>query len=386
MEKPALPPPPGQTSDFINPPSLTPYVILCFSVCLPITTAVFALRTWTRVIIKRTWILEDYFCTLAWMTLVIFSAFVITVIHHWGGIHEWDLDSSEVSQALFWSNAAQIEYAFVMLLTKVGILMMYRRVFVTSRWNPLDWVIKVMMAIITCFYIATTLAKIFSCTPRAKIWDSTIPGTCLNTAEVLIANGIFNVITDTIMLVIPIKSVWNLQISRRKKIGVIVIFSVGSTAPVFSIIGLVMRLKYVTSLDKTYTQVIIHMWATAEVVSGFICLCGPEIAPIFRNRFAPASSHAGLYYTGSGSKPPRSRLRDPSISLEEVDLFPDGGQDAEKGQGRSQRDQAHTNSGVVSHIRGGLEMSSQENINNDRMAPFPENEIGVVTTVTLEHS
>ena len=56
---PALPPPPGQSPNFANPESLLKWNTLCVSVCLSITTTVFFLRAYTRIAIKREWILED---------------------------------------------------------------------------------------------------------------------------------------------------------------------------------------------------------------------------------------------------------------------------------------------------------------------------------------
>lgn len=57
--EPALQPPHGQTPNFTNPDSLSKWNTLCVSVCLSITTTVFFLRAYTRIAIKREWILED---------------------------------------------------------------------------------------------------------------------------------------------------------------------------------------------------------------------------------------------------------------------------------------------------------------------------------------
>ena len=240
---PALKPPPGQVSDFTNPPTAMVYVVICFAICLPVTSIAFGLRTWTRIVIKRSWALEDWMCASGWTTFVVFCAFVTTLMHNHGGIHEWNLTADDVHQALFWSNAAMIAYAFCMLTVKLAILMLYQRVFVTRLWTSLDWVIKFTLVAIILFYTSTTFIKIFSCTPRAKILDSTVPGTCINIARVLVANGIFNVVTDSLILLIPMKSVWNLQMSYKKKIGVIAIFSVGSMydCPAFKLVPFSLR-------------------------------------------------------------------------------------------------------------------------------------------------
>ena len=58
---PALPPPPGQQSNFVNPVSLWKWDVLAVTVCLFVSTIVFGLRTYVRLGIKREWIPED--CT-----------------------------------------------------------------------------------------------------------------------------------------------------------------------------------------------------------------------------------------------------------------------------------------------------------------------------------
>lgn len=56
---PALPPPSGQTSNFVDPESLWKWDVVAVTTCLFITTIVFSLRTYVRLGVKREWILED---------------------------------------------------------------------------------------------------------------------------------------------------------------------------------------------------------------------------------------------------------------------------------------------------------------------------------------
>ena len=85
------------------------------------------------------------------------------------------------------------------------------------------------IVVLCCFYAATGLVKIWGCTPRARIWDKSIPGTCLNVAAVLNTSGLFNLMTDVIILLIPVKAVWSMQLSAKKKIGVVGVFTLGLT-------------------------------------------------------------------------------------------------------------------------------------------------------------
>ena len=55
----ALPPPPGQVSNLIDPKSLKNWDTVCVVVCLFTTTTVVLLRSYVRLWIKREWIIED---------------------------------------------------------------------------------------------------------------------------------------------------------------------------------------------------------------------------------------------------------------------------------------------------------------------------------------
>lgn len=59
LPTPALPPPPGETSNFSSPPSLTQETNIAIGITVPLTTIFFFLRTYVRIWIKRSWIFED---------------------------------------------------------------------------------------------------------------------------------------------------------------------------------------------------------------------------------------------------------------------------------------------------------------------------------------
>lgn len=43
-----------------------------------------------------------------------------------------------------------------------------------------------------------------------------------------IASSVINVITDVVMLVIPLVAIWNLHMATRRKVGIGAIFAVGT--------------------------------------------------------------------------------------------------------------------------------------------------------------
>lgn len=104
---------------------------------------------------------------------------------------------------------------------------LYRRIFSTRRWSPFDILIVVLMVMLVLFYGITCLVKIFECTPQAKILDKSIPGKCINVSMLLDASGLFNTLTDYLILFLPVHAVWKLQLTKKKKFLVILVFTFG---------------------------------------------------------------------------------------------------------------------------------------------------------------
>lgn len=114
-----------------------------------------------------------------------------------------------------------------MLICKLTILTIYRRVFVPLRWTAFDIMLRVFESLLIGFYFSITVVKIFECNPRARIWNKKLPGTCIDVNTMLNSSGMFNFTTDVLLLLVPVKSVWNLQMKRAKKIRVILVFGFG---------------------------------------------------------------------------------------------------------------------------------------------------------------
>lgn len=218
------------------------------------------------------------------MGLVIYCALMTATHKRHGGVHGWDLTKPQANEAIYWFNATSIEYAPVILCTKLTVLLLYRRVFLPHRGSVFDNVLRAFMVICSVYYLTTIIVKIWECTPRAKIWNQSIEGTCINVAALLDTDGVFNTLSDFIILLVPVKALWKLQMKTARKIQVVLLFTVGLIAPIFSIVGWVVRQRNATSLDITYNDPKILLWAAAELSSGLICVCLPTIPALLRRR------------------------------------------------------------------------------------------------------
>ncbi|KAI1409794.1 hypothetical protein F5Y13DRAFT_203186 [Hypoxylon sp. FL1857] len=301
---PALPPPPGETSDFSNPPSLVRANDIAIGVAVPLATMFFFLRVYVRIWVKRTWIFEDWLALTAWVGTIALAVVGAVTMAHNGGKHEWDLDPAQVREASYWFNVTTINYGVTICIAKLAVLCYYRRVFYPLRHNPYDIGILCLIVLLILFYTATTIVKIVECVPRAKIFDPSIPGTCINTPMLLDVSGLFNTVTDVIVLCLPVKAVWNMNLRLKKKMIVVMVFTFGLCAPVFSLIGFTVRLQGNRNPDKTWVQPNIIMWGLAEVTTGVLCVSFPELAPLLkRKRHGPSNSIVNGQYLHGGRMP-----------------------------------------------------------------------------------
>jgi hypothetical protein len=109
--------------------------------------------------------------------------------------------------------------------TKVAILILYLRLAVTKTYRALIWT---TMAVVISTFLAFVIAGLFQCSPIPFAWDKTIPGgQCFDVTALFYANAGINIFQDVFIYVLPMKLLWEVQIPRKQKIALIIVFAVG---------------------------------------------------------------------------------------------------------------------------------------------------------------
>lgn len=120
--------------------------------------------------------------------------------------------------------AYAIIYTFCIGFIKLSVLCFYIRVFVGERFRLATFA---TIGLVTVWSLANVLLLFLICRPFAANYDLTVQGTCGDRPTAFIAIGAFNIITDILILVLPIPTIWSLRAQRKMKIGLTVIFSFG---------------------------------------------------------------------------------------------------------------------------------------------------------------
>lgn len=116
-------------------------------------------------------------------------------------------------------------------LVKISILLFYNRIFPQRKLRIAVWV---TIGVCAGYAIAFLLVSVFQCKPLSLAWtrwDGQHEGTCNNINAQVWAAASINVLLDMVMVVLPLPVIWRLEINRRKKALVMLMFSIGKEIP-----------------------------------------------------------------------------------------------------------------------------------------------------------
>ncbi len=86
----------------------------------------------------------------------------------------------------------------------------------------------VCISIFSFFSAVFQIIEIIECHPRERIWNKLITtGYCFNAFALFEAVGLFNLISDVAILILPMAPLWRLQMPFEKKLMMIVVFGTG---------------------------------------------------------------------------------------------------------------------------------------------------------------
>ena len=83
------------------------------------------------------------------------------------------------------------------------------------------------MGVVGLYCVGTLLSIFLQCQPIEVNWDSGIPGVCGDQDAAWLGSGICNVLTDIMVLALPIRSVSKLKLPRVTKGALIGVFTIG---------------------------------------------------------------------------------------------------------------------------------------------------------------
>jgi hypothetical protein len=180
-------------------------------------------------------------------------------------------------QYLFWSI---IFYNISLTLTKVSILLQYRRIFTVQKLR-----IPLHITIVVCMLwgVAMVVISVYSCVPSPDNQTSPTGTTqhCIDYKTIWYVNAAINISTDLAVAFLPVRVIWKLQIAIRPKIALIAILSIGWFVCVVSILRLHTLIVLVAhESDSTYYSAPAAYWSSIEMNLAIVCASLPALKPL----------------------------------------------------------------------------------------------------------
>lgn len=103
---------------------------------------------------------------------------------------------------------------------------MYGTIFASKRFHLYLWIVA---AFVAAWSVSSAIVSIAQCLPIEFGWDPKIPGgSCINYGLLVLVAGVVNVVTDFVVLGLPIPMILRLRISKQKRYLLVFTFALGS--------------------------------------------------------------------------------------------------------------------------------------------------------------
>ncbi|KAF4992244.1 hypothetical protein FGRMN_7274 [Fusarium graminum] len=185
------------------------------------------------------------------------------------GVHSWEMPIETLKDGNKLTFISPILYAVCTAFSKIALTLFYRRLSPQPWWR---WSVYGVLLLVAGYNLAILLVIVFGCFPFEKSWDFTVlEGSCVDRPAVYICTAALGIGTDLILLVMPLPMILRLQMPRRQKAGLVVLFIIGSATLVTSVVRLVLLVPVVDAHDYTWALSSAIIWIYVEANLLVIC-------------------------------------------------------------------------------------------------------------------
>ncbi|KAK8058155.1 hypothetical protein PG994_008603 [Apiospora phragmitis] len=188
---------------------------------------------------------------------------------------------------------------------KASVLLSYRRIFN----NSTEWVRIAtwgMLAMVAGWGLSFIMAMVFVCILIRKQWDTEILGTCYNAVEMYKALCITNIVTDLVIMALPVRVIWALQMRKAEKFALIVCFALGLCVCAIAAVRLSAHYDLEMQANLTGTIELTVFLAVLELCIDIVSISLPMLRPFY---LLCGSNNHGLVTFGRSDRRKRYYLK-----------------------------------------------------------------------------
>ncbi|KGO75536.1 hypothetical protein PITC_082430 [Penicillium italicum] len=260
-----------------------------------VATMIYLLRLYCRRMKAVGFMLEDYLMGAGLIVSFALTGFVVDTAFNGVGLSIASLPKHERQRIQFGSWMIQKFWAPSMAFVKISIVIFIKRLFGSIRAYGV--ISNCLVGFVALWALAALLTNIFQCTPVQYYYNKDLKGHCMSgQVQFFQTMGSIALVEDVIILCLPIPVFWRLQINRRQKIALILVFSLGGLVCVFSLMRLIeFRRFQLTDLAASSAKE--SIWTCLELDVAIICGCLPFLNPLVQGVRSKVRSEASRYHS-----------------------------------------------------------------------------------------
>ncbi|KAH8589188.1 hypothetical protein B0O99DRAFT_637440 [Bisporella sp. PMI_857] len=195
-----------------------------------LNTIFLSLRFYARSITQGGFGWDDAFIVMGYVANIALCIVSLLIVPYGGvGLHQAHVEMINPKLLTGWAKGIltiELIYLTAVALPKMSVLCLFLRIFTTKASRRLT---QSTMILITVNWFAFMVASCNQCKPLAYWWDRTIPGgKCFDVQAFYRIMCVPNIVTDVIVMLLPIKSIVELKLPTIKKLALLIIFLTAS--------------------------------------------------------------------------------------------------------------------------------------------------------------
>ncbi|GAB1317019.1 Rhodopsin domain-containing protein [Madurella fahalii] len=276
------------------------------SIFTPVQVAAVVIRFYSRTLTVRPYTADDWLVIASLLSQFVMAASILASVklNAIGDQAESIVETDPAASTrfyqflVFWS----VWYLATFSLPKLAICLLYRRLFPQRAVSIIMWLTAIVLV---ATVIAGLIANLAACRPFDAHWaHPEVQRThCIDKVPLFLWVNFPNIVTDIVMLILPLPIVWKLRISFQLKVALTTTFLIGST-------GLAASILRFRSFADNNSAVELLTWTLLEpgiyLISACLLMCRPLLDKFSRKFGWTNNRHSEPYASSNPHKLRRS--------------------------------------------------------------------------------
>ncbi|OIW33761.1 hypothetical protein CONLIGDRAFT_677512 [Coniochaeta ligniaria NRRL 30616] len=277
------------TPNYANPVTHGPANIVVIPLLLALVFIFLCIRFYTRLLITRGFGVDDVLVLLAFIPATTFAILGIIANTRLGwDRHNWDLRPELITPGLQVGLATQVLFDIATTLTKLSMLALIYRIAAAGA-SRMRFFVTIFASLIGLNGLLFVFITMLQCSPVSAYWTlSFTKQKCINEEAHVLAAGVINTVTDFIIVLLPIRIVKNLNLPKKQRVLVYLLFTGSLLASIAGAIRTYFTWRLTSSPDHdiTWNSYYVMLLSSIELFVGIICASIPATKPFF-GRYIP---------------------------------------------------------------------------------------------------